>query len=384
MPATAAVADKYSAWIREAYEQSERLILETCAKTLEKDIDLPDWKAKKLKEVRAIRSEVLGEIGKLRDLEPKIAESIKGAYDEGAKVAVDDLKRASITDIEADRSNAARSQLRALGRAVVEGGSDEATVDAAEAAVTVLDRGGKAKALLIKTAIKETRGTHLRILRTTVDTYRKAVAEGAAQMATGALDRRRAAQYVLNKLADSGISGFVDSRKRNWDMASYVEMAVRSASGQAAVQGHIDKVQANGHDLMIVSDSPEECELCAAWEGKVLSISGDTKGYPTVADATADGLFHPNCTHQLHLYIPGVTRSYTDTPNPQGYEERQKQRGIERDIRRWKRREAASMTDEEKAKAKEHIRFHQAKMRSFIDDTGRLRQRQRESIKGAR
>src|SRR5690606_31642181 len=100
-----------------------------------------------------------------------------------------------------------------------------------------------------------------------------------------------------------------------------------------------------GYDLVYVNDSPEECPICRLWEGKVLSITGRTPGYPTVDQARADGLWHPNCTHGTSPYIPGLTRLPTNTENPRGYEEKRRQRAIERQIRKWKRREAAAITD---------------------------------------
>ena len=39
------------------------------------------------------------------------------------------------------------------------------------------------------------------------------------------------------------------------------------------------------------------------WQGKVLSITGKTKGYPTLEEAKAAGLFHPNCRHAYGLHI---------------------------------------------------------------------------------
>jgi hypothetical protein len=176
----------------------------------------------------------------------------------------------------------------------------------------------------------------------------------------------------------------MDTAGRRWDITSYAEMAVRSATGQAAVQGHINRLTDNGYDLVIVSDSPEECELCRPWEGQVLSVSGQTPGYPTVADATAAGLFHPCCTHTLGAYIPGLTRPMQGTENPQGYEERQQQRYNERMIRRWKRREAVAITDKDKALSTAKVREWQARQREFIEATGRKRLYYREQIKRAR
>jgi hypothetical protein len=134
----------------------------------------------------------------------------------------------------------------------------------------------------------------------------------------------------------------------------------------------------------MVTDSPEECELCRPWEGKVLSSSGTTPGYPTVAEARDAGLFHPGCTHDLALYTPGLTRKPTDTDNPAGYEERQQQRYIERGIRQWKKREAVAVTDEAKALATAKKREWSGRMKRFVAEKDRLRQRGRESIGSAR
>jgi len=45
------------------------------------------------------------------------------------------------------------------------------------------------------------------------------------------------------------------------------------------------------------------CELCQPWQGKILSFTGKTEGYPTLEEARAAGLFHPNCRHAYGLYI---------------------------------------------------------------------------------
>ncbi len=48
-----------------------------------------------------------------------------------------------------------------------------------------------------------------------------------------------------------------------------------------------------------VSVSGDSCPACAEWENRLLSISGNTPGLPTVADAQEAGLLHPNCTHSF-------------------------------------------------------------------------------------
>lgn len=80
------------------------------------------------------------------------------------------------------------------------------------------------------------------------------------------------------------------------------------------------------------------------------------------------------------MFIPGHTKPMHDTANPDGYAERQQQRYIERQIRKWKRREAAALDDVAKAQAKGKVREWQHRMRNFIDETDRKRLYYREQV----
>ena len=51
--------------------------------------------------------------------------------------------------------------------------------------------------------------------------------------------------------------------------------------------------------MRVSEDAAEVCEVCQKWRGQYLSITGATKGFPTLADAQGEGLFHPNCIHRL-------------------------------------------------------------------------------------
>jgi len=239
---------------------------------------------------------------------------------------------------------------------------------------------GAAIRRLVAATVNALDSTHFRILRDTQDAYRSVIAQVVEQMAAGGLTPRETAQAALNRWADQGITGFTDKAGRRWEMSSYADMAIRSAMAQAAVAGHLDILEANGEDLVICSDSPEECELCRPFEGKVLSISGQA-GYTSVLQAVEAGLFHPNCTHNLYIYIEGVTRPMVDTANPEGYADRQEQRAIERQIRHWKRRLGAAITDVDRRFSTVKVREWQARMRAFIERTGRLRQSDREQVR---
>src|ERR1035437_1951419 len=109
------------------------------------------------------------------------------------------------------------------------------------------------------------------------------------QVAAGTVTRREATQLALNKFADQGITGFVDTAGRNWSLSAYSEMATRTAVGHAAIDGHLETLMANGVDLVIVSDSPGECPLCAPWQGELLTLGAGNAEHNSVDDARAGG-----------------------------------------------------------------------------------------------
>lgn len=240
------------------------------------------------------------------------------------------------------------------------------------------------------------RTTHVRILRQVEDVYSRVIADVAGQAVTGVQTRRQVAARALDRFAAQGVGGYVDSRGRTWQLESYVEMATRTATGAAHVQGGIDRWQAQGRHLVIVSDAPEECEKCRPYEGRVLSLTGqeptreDLAGghryAGTLRDAQSRGLLHPNCRHSLAAFVPGLTRPVPAKADPQGQRDRETQRRLERDIRDAKKRLAAVEPvgdPDTTARARGLLRARQARMRGFIADTGRQRRRQREQL-GAR
>lgn len=102
---------------------------------------------------------------------------------------------------------------------------------------------------------------------------------------------------------DAGITAFIDKRGRSWNMASYTDMLCRTSSMQIFHQAKTNEYLAHGEDLVIVTSHTPTCAKCAPWNGKILSLTGETPGFPTMDEARAAGLFHPNCRHTYGLYI---------------------------------------------------------------------------------
>lgn len=238
--------------------------------------------------------------------------------------------------------------------------------------------------------------THTRILRATEDIYQRVVADVAGQAVTGVQTRREVAARAVSRLAAAGVTGFQDRAGRRWMLDSYVEMAARTTVGQAHVQGGLDRFAQQGRYLVIVSNAPEECELCRPYEGRVLSLTGreptagEVEGHRyagTLAQARAAGFQHPNCRHSISAFIPGLTKPLpAATADPDGDRLRQEQRRLERGVREAKRMVAGAAPfgdTQEGRMAQAMLRLRQRNLREFVAEHDRKRLPYRESL-GAR
>lgn len=350
------IDEAYIIILRRVVEDAETFAFNRVTKRLARGIDGdPNWADRRLAEVRAMNKEIGDGLKDLRAETGTVEERIIAASKNGAAQAIEELQSANLLHPSLEGAEMAR---------------------------------GRTLRLLVSKAVNVLEASHFQILRTANDVYRSTIAEAVSQSATGVMTRKQAAQTALNRFADKGIRGFVDKAGRQWDIASYTEMATRTSLAQASVEGHLASLEAHGHDLVIVSSSTEACESCYRWEGKVLSIGGMTEGYPTLEQAKSGShLFGPNCTHSTGIYIKGMTRKPEIVPakdRRRDYNQRQQQRYNERGIRHWKKREAVALDENERASARAQVQAWQAKQRAFIEETDRRRDYGRESIVAAR
>jgi hypothetical protein len=343
------LAEDLARTLADLYGEVETKLASDLARRLKAGIDRPEWAKDKLGSVNDLRNAVSRLLRSLQgDVTGEVAAAIETAYARGGVAALDELARAG--QLTAEQVTAIRASMP----------------------------GGEAVQRLVFSLVSTLLGTHVRILRWTLDVYREVV---AATVATGVLQgtetRLRTAQRTMDRFLARGVTGFVDRADRRWELASYVEMAVRTGTAQAAVQGHLDRLADRGIDLVIVSNAPQECKLCRPWEGKVLLRDGPVGARVrlvehatddgrmlqvpiagSVTEAVVKGLMHPNCRHSLSAYLPGVTKAPTNTQDPEGDEARQKLRALERKVRKEKLR-AAGALDPEQAK------FHERRAREF-------------------
>lgn len=103
---------------------------------------------------------------------------------------------------------------------------------------------------------------------------------------------------------------FTDAKGATWNGEAYFDMLSRTTLNNSSRESYLQACADQGSDIVSVSFSGKPCPACAKWEGRLLSISGKTKGLPSLADAIVGGLFHPNCTHHLVAVPPEIAEEY--------------------------------------------------------------------------
>lgn len=161
--------------------------------------------------------------------------------------------------------------------------------------------------------------------------------------------RIRAAQAMLDDLAERGITGFTDRANRKWDLASYAEMATRTLVSEAWDQMQARAAARARIDLADTGTYSQEgsCEKCIPWLGRTLSIFGRTPGYPTLEEAKAAGWKHPSCRCfwvPRGMSAPEVTSPVSPERAAKVYAASQKQRALERRVRAAGRAYHAAVT----------------------------------------
>lgn len=396
MPIDRAVAEGLAQQLADLYRDAETRLAANLARTIRDDITND-----RLTAITALRQQAETVLQALRGPSKALAErALMEAYARGSAAAVDEMARLSgdrWVDWLARRSRIVKAIAWLTGYAK----RRDARLGEAVARLRMDLPGIDALAAVALDLAQRRQDAELQVVRWQQDAYRDVMAQPVADVLLGLKTRLRAAQVAWEHLLNRGVTGFTDKRGRRWQLASYTEMATRTAVVHASVQAHLDRLRQAGATLVIVSDAREECVRCRPWEGQVLAITGpagirveehavedgvmlriDVKG--TVADAVAAGLLHPNCRHRLAMYLPGVTKVPAHTADPKGDKDRQTLRRLERELRALKREEAALIDPDAGPGLRRRIRAKQARIRQHVARSGAQRQSQREQIGSAR
>lgn len=211
------------------------------------------------------------------------------------------------------------------------------------------------------------------------------------QVVTGAMSKDEAMARACGEWIENGIPAITDRKGREWTVESYADMVIRSNTTRVATDVQFQRTEEYGLDLIEVSSHAGARPLCAPYQGKIYSMSGKSKKYPafsTTSYGEPAGLFGINCGHWMRPFVEGVSEKVFEPTgskkeNERMYEESQKQRYYERQIRKAKRElELSKELGDEKliARASSKLRERQAAVREFVKETGRTRNYSRERV----
>lgn len=117
--------------------------------------------------------------------------------------------------------------------------------------------------------------------------------------ANGLKEQKKISSEITADLQEKGITFFTDKIGRKTPIEKYVRMRVFTDSVTIQRTSYFVRAIQYGVDLVRIVhlNIHPTCELCAPFEGKILSINGNEAGYMTIEQAQNYGLFHNNCDH---------------------------------------------------------------------------------------
>lgn len=157
------------------------------------------------------------------------------------------------------------------------------------------------------------------VLRKANDDYRKAIFNAQVYANTGAGTYEKAVDMATKDMLSRGLNCVMYANGARHTLADYADMAIRTASKRAYLQGEGEKRQEWGVTTVIMAKRGNPCPKCLPFVGKVLiddvwsggppdGIDPRTgKKYPLMSYAISKGLYHPRCKDSHTTYFPGIS-----------------------------------------------------------------------------
>ena len=235
---------------------------------------------------------------------------------------------------------------------------------------------------LISTVQNDLNKASYSVLRKMDDVYRQTIFKTHVYMQNGTKTLNQAIDMATKDFLKQGINSIEYKNGARVNIASYAEMCLRTASQRATFLGEGKKRNEYGIYTVVVSAHANTCKHCSHWQGKVLIddvfSGGSAKDgpYPLLSEAIKENFLHPNCRHTLITYFPGITR-LPEVPNTDKaielYNNEQKQRYYEREIRKWKRIKTGTLDPLEEGKAINKVNELQNRLKDHINENPQLR-----------
>lgn len=185
--------------------------------------------------------------------------------------------------------------------------------------------------------------------------YKHELNKAIVSTQSGVIDKTKAVRRVINNISRGGVK-FInyENSGRNYTIESAVSMNVRSSLNRLSGEISLMNAKEMEHDLMETTAHLGARLSHSAWQGQVVSLSGENTKYLTLEDigyGEVTGFMGANCKHNWYPFFEGLSSPYSSdyleelqnkTIYYKGkeysyYEATQIQRQMERDIRNIKK-----------------------------------------------
>lgn len=151
------------------------------------------------------------------------------------------------------------------------------------------------------------------VLRMANDQYRKVIFNAQVYANTGAGTYEKAVDMATRDMLSAGLNCVEYKNGARHTLSDYADMAIKTASKRAYLQGEGEKRQEWGISTVIVNKRGNPCPKCLPFVGKVLiddvwSGGKSSDGpYPLLSTAIKLGFLHPRCKDSFTTYFPGIS-----------------------------------------------------------------------------
>ena len=314
----------------ELIKSMQRTMKRHIGEQVQEDIIWSQWQAEMLNGLAQYKYENADKLqGYYSTINDEIEETIRQAYQLGESEQEIELLKAIQEGFKVDRANTMQGAFFKINE-------------------------GKLNAL-IKATTEDMSKAENAILRMTDDVYRQTIFKAQMFYNSGASTLWKAVDMATKAFLSAGINCIQYKNGARVNIASYSEMALRTANKRANLMGSANKRMEYGVHTVKITSHNSACPMCIQWQGKVYydDVYGEVtpaerrglRYYPLLSEAVKGGMFHPNCKNGLSTYYEGINQPPKE-PTKEEIEEmtrrynlEQRQRECERNIRKYKRLE---------------------------------------------
>ena len=347
----------------ELIKSMKRTMKRHIGEEFQEDINWSQWQAEMLNGLAQYKAENSDKLqGYYSTINDEIEEAIRLAYQTGESEQEIEILKAIQEGFKADKTG--------IGTNAMQGSFFKVNKDKLNA--------------LIKATTEDMSKAENAILRMTDDVYRQTIFKAQMFYNSGASTLWKAVDMATKDFLSAGINCIQYKNGARVNIASYSEMAIRTANKRANLMGSANKRMEYGVHTVKITSHNSACPMCIQWQGKVYydDVYGEVTpaerrglgDYPLLSEAVKGGMFHPNCKNGCSTYYEGINQPPKE-PTKEEVEEmtrrynlEQRQRECERNIRKYKRLENGSIDADNIAKYAEKRRQWTNEYNRLISD----------------